>query len=68
MVRLRADQEKRFRRAEEEFVRIGVGVTPKAQHIFDVISKTLPCAWSGDIIVVLETVRLGPPYDAKSIR
>lgn len=66
--RLRAEQERVFRKRHHEYTRIGVGVSKGAQAIFDMIDKTLPCDWDDNIIVVLKTVRLAPPYDVKSIR
>lgn len=66
--RLKAEQERIFRKRHIEFTHIGVGVTPEGQAVFDVLAKTLPCEWEGNVIVVFGTVRLGPPYDIKSIR
>lgn len=66
--RLKAEQERIFRKRHIEFTHIGVGVTPEGQAVFDVLAKTLPCEWEGNVIVVFGTVRLGPPYDIKSIK
>lgn len=68
VTRLQPEQEIAFRKREAEFDNIGVGVSANAQAIFDVLAKTLPCKWEKDVIVVLDTVRLAPPYTVKSIR
>lgn len=42
--------------------RRGVGVTVEAQDLFDYLSRTLPCRWAHQIIIVLDVVRIDPPY------
>jgi len=42
--------------------KIGAGVSRRAQAAFDALDRTLPCAWDGDVVVVLGEVRLPPPY------
>lgn len=42
--------------------KIGVGVSARAQAAFDALDRTMPCAWDGDVVVVLGEVRLAPPY------
>lgn len=44
--------------AQVEASKLGVGVTPAGQQLFDTLSKTLPCRWRGTSIVVLNEVRL----------
>ncbi|XP_065053472.1 protein LSM12-like [Rhopilema esculentum] len=43
--------------------KIGINVSSEAQALFDSISKLFPeCKWEGDNIVVMEEVRISPPY------
>lgn len=46
-----------IQKMEKAMERIGVGVTPEAQRIFDFMAKTMPCRWEGKTIVVLDDVR-----------
>jgi len=50
----------------EEKESIGVGVSMDGQKLFDTIRKTTPCVWSGTSFIVLESVRVQPPYTAAS--
>lgn len=68
VARLRVEQDRVIHERHDEFDRLGVGVTPAAQVTFDTLEKTLPCKWDRDTIVILESVRLRPPYDVNSIR
>ncbi len=53
------------RRGEELFSNskftTGVGVTQEAQEVFDGLSKTMPCSWSGDQIHCFRVV-ISSPY------
>lgn len=66
--RLRAEQDRIFRKRQDEFANIGVGVSATAQAVYDVLAKTLPCKWDNDAIIIFDAVRLAPPYDVNSIR
>jgi hypothetical protein len=48
--------------------KIGVGVTQEGQEIFDALSKTLPCRWHKETIVVLDEVLISPPYEIDSCK
>jgi len=43
--------------AQAEAAKTGVGVSSKAQHVFDALSKTMPCHWKQHNIVILNEVR-----------
>lgn len=68
MTRVRAEEDRVYRKRYAQFSQLGVGVTAAAQTIFDSLAKTLPCRWDRDNIIILDTVRLSPPYDVESIR
>ncbi|RIA91836.1 anticodon-binding domain-containing protein [Glomus cerebriforme] len=63
MDRIQAREIQAVKETQAALARIGVGVTQKAQDIFDALSKTLPCRWAKESIIVLEEVRIDPPYD-----
>ncbi|KAL8512738.1 hypothetical protein ACS0TY_019028 [Phlomoides rotata] len=64
---LQAREETAIRQAVTEAERIGVGVTPEAQNIFDALSKTLPVRWDRTTIVVINEVRVSSPYLPESV-
>lgn len=57
---------KREKKATQEAVnalnRIGTDVSPKAQSIFNALSKTMPCEWRNKEIIVVSTIVIKPPY------
>jgi len=67
MSRVRAREEHALKIAYQDASRIGVGVTTQAQEIFNALSKTLPCRWHGDAIMVFEDIRIANPYTMNSI-
>lgn len=65
----RVDMEKVHKREAKAVERMakhlesrGVGVTERAQQLFDNMSKTMPCRWQGTAIEIFETVTLPEPY------
>jgi len=50
----------------EEVKKLGEGVSLEAQTLFNVLSKTLPCAWDGQDIVVNNNIRISEPYTPES--
>ncbi|KAK9476588.1 anticodon-binding domain-containing protein [Lipomyces japonicus] len=54
--------EQAIRAANQHQASRGVGVSAGAQALFDALHKTLPVRWDGVAIVVLDEVRIEPPY------
>lgn len=53
---------KALQAAQAEAAKTGVGVSNEAQQVFDALSKTMPCQWKQQNIVILNEVELSPPY------
>lgn len=51
--------------AKADMKNYGVGVTDRAQLIFDALNRTMQCSWEGEDILVFG-VRIRPPYDPSS--
>jgi len=60
--RVKSREDHALKVAYQDAARIGVGVTAQAQEIFNALSKTLPCRWHGDVIIVFEDIRIVSPY------
>ncbi|KAK9369715.1 anticodon-binding domain-containing protein [Lipomyces kononenkoae] len=54
------------RAAGQVLAQRGVGVTQDAQDLFDALAKTLPVRWLDKCILVLEEVKIDPPYTPES--
>lgn len=50
------------RERKQDAAKIGCNVTEEAQIVFDILSKTIPCKWDDDTIIVMECVRINKPY------
>lgn len=46
---------------------VGVGASFEAQSLFDAVSKVFECVWREKVIVVLDQVRIEPPYVPESV-
>jgi len=66
IARIRSKEAAVLRTLREEAARIGVGVTEEAQDIFNALSKTLPCRWKQDTIVVFDEIMIRYPYTLDS--
>ncbi|KAJ1721445.1 hypothetical protein LPJ53_004030 [Coemansia erecta] len=65
---IEARKKRSLAQAQERASRIGVGVTDDAQSIFEALSRTLPCRWDQNKIVVLDEVVIESPYGAENCR
>ncbi|KAJ2722806.1 hypothetical protein GGI07_003061 [Coemansia sp. Benny D115] len=63
-----ARKQRAVEQAQERAAKIGVGVSDIAQSIFEALSRTLPCRWSQDKIVVLDEVAIESPYGVDDCR
>ncbi|KAI8062911.1 anticodon-binding domain-containing protein [Gongronella butleri] len=68
MDRIVAREQEAVRSIRQQAAKIGVGVTKDAQDIFDALTKTLPCRWANDTIVVMDEVIITPPYDVANCK
>jgi len=66
--RLQVREQLAIKEMGAQLAKTGVGVTQEGQEIFDALSKTLPCRWHKDTIVVLDEVLISSPYDVDSCR
>ncbi|CAN6627668.1 hypothetical protein TRVA0_011S01794 [Trichomonascus vanleenenianus] len=48
--------------AREAIRTTGVGVSPEGQMVFNAVNKTLPSEWDGKSIIVVDEIRIDPPY------
>ncbi|KAL3147660.1 hypothetical protein ABBQ32_002413 [Trebouxia sp. C0010 RCD-2024] len=62
MQRCRDRESKALQAAQAEAAKTGIGVSTEAQQVFDALSKTMPCHWRQQSIIILNEVELQPPY------
>ncbi|KAI8353934.1 anticodon-binding domain-containing protein [Mortierella sp. GBAus27b] len=63
MEKIQQREQQVVKEAQVAAARIGVGVSTIGQTIFDALSKTLPCRWAGESIVVMDEVIISSPYE-----
>jgi hypothetical protein len=51
---------------ERKISRVGVNVSNDAQNIFDALSKTLPCSWQKQSILVMGEILISSPYKVEN--
>ncbi|KAI8063403.1 anticodon-binding domain-containing protein [Gilbertella persicaria] len=66
--RLKHRESETVKEFKHQVSKIGVGVTKEAQDIFNALSKTLPCRWSKDTIVVMDEILISPPYGVEDCK
>lgn len=57
-----AREKESIKKHQAAIARKGIGVTQEAQNLFDSLSRTLPCRWEKQSIIVLDEVHIDPPY------
>eukprot|EP01102_Stenamoeba_stenopodia_P006007 TRINITY_DN1671_c0_g1_i1.p1 TRINITY_DN1671_c0_g1~~TRINITY_DN1671_c0_g1_i1.p1 ORF type:complete len:193 (+),score=24.52 TRINITY_DN1671_c0_g1_i1:42-581(+) len=63
----------RIKSREEQVImmqrqRLGIGVTPEAQDVFNALARTLPCRWgANNEIIVFDDVRIVSPYSIENL-
>eukprot|EP01134_Creolimax_fragrantissima_P001975 CFRG1975T1 len=62
MERVKQRYAKAVHKARENAAKINKNVSSDDQALFNCISKTLPCSWEGSTMVVLDTIKINPPY------
>ena len=78
LAEFKAREELAQKRTLEEERRLGIGVTPEAQKIFDAFARTyflclsfadwrLPVTWVGTSIIVAERTLIKPPYTVDNV-
>lgn len=66
--KVRARESNAIRQMQQRLKKIGVGVSKQSQAIFDALSRTLPCEWDKDMIVVFGgDVRIRTPYRVQDV-
>ncbi|KAK4519611.1 Sodium- and chloride-dependent GABA transporter 1 [Mucor velutinosus] len=66
--RLKSRESEALKGFQSQVSKIGVGVTKEGQDIFNALSKTLPCRWSKDTIVVMDEILITPPYGVENCK
>ncbi|CAO3622763.1 unnamed protein product [Cunninghamella blakesleeana] len=66
--RIVARESETVKSVRQQNAKLGVGVTREAQDIFDALTKTLPCRWAGDKIIVLDEVVISSPYGVENCK
>jgi len=67
MGRARGREESALNEARSRLGPTGNGVTPQAKFVFDALSKTMPCRWENEDIIVLDEVRISSPYSINNV-
>ena len=62
MDKLQVRERNALRSLEKSLSSIGIGVSKEAQEIFNALSRTYPCRWDKQNIVVMDEVTITPPY------
>jgi len=65
--RIRGREESGLSEARARLGPNGSGVSPHARFVFDALSKTMPCRWDNEDIVVLDEVRISSPYSINNV-
>lgn len=66
--RLKEREDKAVQKKKDEQKKKGKGVSSEAQELFNVLDRIYPTRWAGESIIIMDSVRIDPPYGADHVK